>query len=32
MYLNWNPAIHIFEIERPLVFAECESIVSMKTL
>lgn len=31
-YLDWQPAINVFEIERSLIFAECESVICVKTL
>lgn len=31
-YLDRKPAVEVFEVERPLVFAECESVFCMKAL
>lgn len=31
-YLDGKPPVEVFEIERSLVFAECESIICMKAL
>lgn len=31
-YLDWQPAINVFEIERSLVFTECKSIICVKAL
>ena len=31
-YLDWQPAINVFEIERSLIFAECESVIDLKAL
>lgn len=31
-YLDWQPAVDVFKIERPLVFAECESVICVKAL
>lgn len=30
--LDWQPAINVFEIERFLVFSECEGVVGVKML
>lgn len=31
-YLDRKPSVEVFEIERSLVFAECESVICMKAL
>lgn len=31
-YLDGKPSVQVFEIERSLVFAECESVICMKAL
>lgn len=31
-YLDWQPAVCVFEIERSLVSTECQSVVCVKTL
>lgn len=32
MHLDRQPAVYVFEVERPLVFAECESIICVQAL
>lgn len=31
-YLNWQPTINVFKVERSLIFAECKSIICVKML
>lgn len=32
LYLDWQPAINVFEIERSLVFTECKSVICAEAL
>lgn len=32
LYLDWQPAINVFEIERFLVFTECKSVICAEAL